>query len=91
MNRCGTIGCNADATHTLAFTFQGSRDRVETDLVCKPCGEAFTRRPSLSAVIVPGLVTFTLAEYMSAVRKASLARTRMALETHAEHFRALVS
>ena len=54
VRRCSTIGCQRAATHTLDYSFQGSRDEPETDTVCFPCGEGYTRRPALQATLTEG-------------------------------------
>lgn len=46
---CGTIGCKRDATHNLTYSFPESRDQVERDSVCEPCGAGYVRRPTLRA------------------------------------------
>lgn len=51
--RCGSIGCKSLATHTLTYSFPGDRDLTFTELVCRPCGEGYTRRPTLKATITP--------------------------------------
>ncbi len=51
--RCGSIGCKSAATHTLTYSFPGERDNPVTDLVCRPCGEGYVRRPTLHAGIAP--------------------------------------
>jgi DNA-directed RNA polymerase subunit RPC12/RpoP len=53
--KCGTIGCNRTATHTLAYSFPESRETTETDLVCQPCGEGYLRRPTLKASLAEGI------------------------------------
>ena len=53
--RCGTIGCNRTATHTLTYSFPESRETTETDLVCQSCGEGYLRRPALKASFAEGI------------------------------------
>lgn len=51
--KCSTIGCKAEATHVLRYTFPESRSEQETDQVCKPCGDAYVRRPVFRATLTP--------------------------------------
>lgn len=44
--------CNAQATHTLFHSFPESRDVLEIEDVCKPCGDNYVRRPTLHAELI---------------------------------------
>lgn len=48
---CETIGCGVDATHALSWS--GWDGQPVTERVCEPCGEMYSCRPSLKAVLTP--------------------------------------
>jgi hypothetical protein len=64
---CSTIGCKQPATHTLIYTFRDDRTQIERDSVCEACGQGYTWRPSLQAVLVPLGVQVSLTQYKALV------------------------